>query len=58
MHLDTIPFISIRRYIVPSFRVDRARSNKVFVKMVDEFKDIAFHCAGYSNVIDQAGGKD
>lgn len=45
----------IRRYVVPSFGVNRARVNEVFVEVVHKFKDITVHRSGNGDVVDQAG---
>lgn len=44
----------IQRYIVSTFGIDRARVKEVFVEVVYELEDVAFHRSRDSDIINQA----
>lgn len=50
-----VAFCRIRRYVVPSFGVNRTRVKEVFVEVVHKLEDIAVHRSGNGDVVDQAG---
>ena len=54
-NLGPVALSRVRRYVVPSFGVNRARVKEVLVKVVHKLEDVTIHRPGDDDVVDQAG---